>query len=216
MITLGMVNPPNEPMRRCVHKRFSLLLRLLACAVLLASAAALQAQETTFELDAARTTVEFTLGATLHSVDGTFKAKSGKISFNVASGEASGSFVIDATSGNSGNESRDHKMHEEVLESKKYPEIVFTPTRVTGAVAAQGDSTVQVQGTFRLHGADHEITLSVPVHVSGNDVTAKAHFAVPYVAWGLKNPSTFVLRVSKEVEIEVSSSGKFVSGTTSR
>jgi polyisoprenoid-binding protein YceI len=200
----------------CGHNRFSLSLRLLACVVLLASPAALQAQETTFELDPAKTTVEFTLGATLHAVHGTFQAKSGTIRFNPASGEASGRFVIEATSGNSDNESRDHKMHEVVLESAKYAEIVFTPTRVTGTVAAQGDSSVQVQGMLRIHGADHEITLSVPIHVSGNEVTATTHFVVPYVAWGLKNPSTFVLRVSKEVEIEASASGRFVSRTTSR
>lgn len=200
----------------CGHNRFSLSLRLLACVVLLASPAALQAQETTFELDPAKTTVEFALGATLHAVHGTFKSKSGTIRFNPASGEASGSIVIDATSGNSDNESRDRKMHEVVLESKKYPEIVLTPIRVTGAVAEQGDSTVEVQGVLRIHGADHEVTLSVAVHVSGDAVTAKTHFVVPYVAWGLKNPSTFVLRVSKEVEIEVSSRGRIVSGTTSR
>jgi polyisoprenoid-binding protein YceI len=199
-------------MRRGVHTTFTSLLRLLACSALLAPAASLQAQETRFELDPAKTTVEFTLGATLHRVHGTFKAKSGSIRFDAASGAASGSFVIDATGGNSGNESRDHKMHEEVLESGKYPEIVFTPTRVVGTVPAQGDSTVQVQGMFRLHGADHEVTLSVPVHVSGNEISAKTHFAVPYVAWGLKNPSTFLLRVSKEVEIEVSASGKLISG----
>jgi len=203
-------------MRRCFHTRLPSLARLLACGALLAWATALRAQEATFELDPASTTVEFTLSATLHTVHGTFKAKSGSIRFDVASGGASGSFVIDATSGNSGNESRDHKMHEEVLESGKYPEIVFTPTRVVGTVPAQGDSTLQVQGKFRLHGADHEVTFSVPVHVNGNEVTAKTRFAVPYVAWGLKNPSTFVLRVSKEVEIEVSASGRFVFGGTPR
>jgi polyisoprenoid-binding protein YceI len=203
-----MITPAEEPIRPCFHGSLGSLFRFLACGVLLASAVTLRAQQTTFDLDPAKTTVEFTLGATLHSVNGTFKAKSGKISFDAASGEATGSFVIDATSGNSGIGLRDHKMHEEVLESGKYPEIVFTPARVMGAVSVQGDSTVQVRGMFRLHGTDHEVTFSIPVHLSGNEVTAQIHFVVPYVAWGLKNPSTFVLRVSKEVEIDVSARGK--------
>jgi polyisoprenoid-binding protein YceI len=197
-------------MRRCTLTGILRFTRLLICIALAASTATAWAQETWFELDPAKTTVEFSLGATLHSVHGTFKAKAGGIRFDAASGRATGSFVIDAASGNSGNESRDHKMHKEILESAKYPEIGFTPTHVIGAVAAQGDSTVQVEGIFRLHGTDHEITLSVPVHVSGNEVTARLHFEVPYIDWGLKNPNTLFLHVSPQAEIDVSASGHWV------
>ena len=37
--------------------------------------------------------------------------------------------------------------------------------------------------------------------------TAASHFAVPYVKWGMKNPSTFILRVDQSVDIEVQASG---------
>jgi polyisoprenoid-binding protein YceI len=177
--------------------------------ILAGSAASLQAQEATFELDPARTTVEITLGASLHSVHGTFKAKSGKIRFDLSSSSASGVFVIDATTGDTGSQMRDRKMHKQVLESEKYPEISFAPSRITGAVAPQGDSTVQVEGILKLHGADHAMTLSVPVRISGNDLTANLHFVIPYVEWGLKNPSNLVLHVSKEVEISISARGHF-------
>jgi hypothetical protein len=45
----------------------------------------------------------------------------------------------------------------------------------------------------------------VPTHVdaAGGHYTATAHFVVPYVKWGMKNPSTFVLRVSEKVDIDV-------------
>jgi hypothetical protein len=61
------------------------------------------AQESVFILDPAKSTVEFTLGASLHTVHGTFKVKSGEIHFDPAKGTASGAIVVDALSGESGN-----------------------------------------------------------------------------------------------------------------
>jgi polyisoprenoid-binding protein YceI len=174
------------------------------------SGTSLQAQEAVFELDPAKTTVEFTLGDVLHTVHGTFKAKSGRVQFDTSTGEASGVFVIDTTTGDTRNRIRDHKMHAEILESEKYPEASFTANHVTGAIAAAGESTLQVQGVFRLHGADHDMTLSVPVQTTGNDLVAKLHFAIPYVDWGLKDPSNFVLRVSKKVEVDIAAHGHYV------
>jgi polyisoprenoid-binding protein YceI len=167
----------------------------------------LQAQQATFELDPAKTKIDFTLGDVLHTVHGTFKAKSGTVQFDLASGNGSGEFIVDAASGESGNNTRDRKMHKEILESDKFPEIAFRPVHVTGTIGPVGDSTVQVQGIFRIHGADHPLTLSVPLHNAGGNLTGSLKFAVPYVAWGLKDPSTFVLRVSKEVEIDIAVSG---------
>jgi hypothetical protein len=71
----------------------------------------LRAQEMTLELDPANTRIEFTLAATLHAVHGTFAHRVGTIHFNPSSGAASGLVVVDATSGDSGNTGRDHKMH---------------------------------------------------------------------------------------------------------
>jgi hypothetical protein len=38
--------------------------------------------------------------------------------------------------------------------------------------------------------------------------TVTSHFTVPYVKWGMKNPSTFVLRVNQSVDIEIQASGE--------
>ena len=157
--------------------------------------------EEVFELDPAKTTVDFTLDATLHTVHGSFRAKGGSIRFDPESGQASGKIEVDATTGESGNGSRDHKMHKEVLESDKYPDISFSPSKITGKAAS--GSSLQIQGIFRIHGADHPLTLSVPIDISGSQVSAKFHFVVPYVEWGMKNPSTLVLRVGKEVSIDI-------------
>ena len=92
----------------------------------------------------------------LHTVHGTFKLKSGSIVFDPRTGDASGEIVVDAKSGESGNHTRDGKMQKEVLESARFPEIVFFPKHVSGSVPAQGSSTLQVQGVFRIHGGDHD------------------------------------------------------------
>jgi len=178
----------------------------LASMVLLCASAPAPAQELAFDLDPARTTVQFTLGGTLHTVHGSFKLKRGAIRFDPSTGKIGGEAVVDATSGESDSEGRDRRMHDNVLESARYPEIVFTPDRVEGVVAKQGASQVEVHGMFRIHGAEHEVML--PVHLemtpmADGRATAKIHFTIPYVKWGLKNPSTLFLRVSDKVDIDI-------------
>src|SRR6202049_1122820 len=168
----------------------------------------LRAQEMTLELDPATTRIEFTLGASLHSVHGTFALKSGTIHFNPSTGSASGLIVVDATSVDTETKRRDHKIHHETLESPRYPEIPFTPAKLIGKVELQGDSSVQVDGIFRLHGTDHPMTLTLPVQAKGNNLSARTHIVIPYVSWGLKNPSTFILRVSDKVDIEITAAGR--------
>ena len=72
-----------------------------------------------------------------------------------------------------------------------------------GAVAADGDSTIQVTGTFTLHGTPHDLTVPIQIHIDGATCKTKAHIIVPYVKWGLKGPSVFVLKVAKEVDIDL-------------
>jgi polyisoprenoid-binding protein YceI len=159
------------------------------------------------KLDPEKTTVNFTLGATLHTVRGTFRLKSGVIRFDPSSGSASGMAVVDAASGQTWNKRRDHTMRRDVLQSERYSEITFMPMRVTGAVVPQGESTVQVEGVLRLRGSDHAITLLFQVQAMGNELRAATQFVIPYVAWGLKNPSTFFLHVANKVDLNIVTTG---------
>jgi polyisoprenoid-binding protein YceI len=164
-------------------------------------------QQTALQLDPARAAVHFTLKTSLHTVHGTFQLKSGKVSFDPQTKKVSGLVVADATSGESGNSGRDSKMHKEILESQKYPEITFVPFEVEGDVQPQGDSQVRVRGTFRIHGQDHEIVIPVAIHSAGAELTMDTDFSIPYLSWGLKNPSTFILRASDMVQLSIHASG---------
>jgi polyisoprenoid-binding protein YceI len=179
-------------------------------ALILAPAA--RAQESVVQLDPAQTKIEFTLTDPLHTVHGTFALKSGAIHFDPSSGKISGAIVVDATSGNSGNGSRDKKMHREVLESAKFPEIVFTPKQITGTVAADGSSKVGVAGQFRIHGLDHEVTLPIDVKAEGRALQITTHIDIPYVQWGLKNPSNFLLHVGDKVTIDIKAKARLQNG----
>ncbi|MEO8129355.1 MAG: YceI family protein [Bryobacteraceae bacterium] len=149
------------------------------------------------------TTVEWTLGDALHTVHGTFRLKSGRIAFDSDTGAASGEVLVDVTSGQSGSEARDRRMQANVLESAKYPEAVFIPSGFEGKVAVPGTSNVKLHGTFRIHGAAHEMTMTVQTVAAEEQVSATLGFEVPYVAWGMKDPSNFLLKVSKSVQCAI-------------
>ncbi len=198
------------------HKIYKLAPRFwLAIVTLLASlATAAWAQETAFHLDPAQTSVKFTLGDVLHTVRGTFQLKRGALQFEPGSGKISGEIVVDASSGESGSGMRDRKMHKEILESNRYPEIAFHPDRIEGPVASQGKSSVKIHGMFNIHGVDHEITVPAEVEMSPDHWTATVHFTVPYAKWGMKNPSTLFLRVNDSVEIDLVAAGSVAKSST--
>jgi polyisoprenoid-binding protein YceI len=184
-------------------------LPIIAIATALFCTPRLFAQESVFTLDPSKSSIEFTLGASLHTVHGTFKLKRGEIHFDPAKGTATGSIVVDALSGESGNEGRDKKMHQEILDSPKFSEIVFIPSRIQGTIAPQGTSQVTVSGVMKLHGQDHDMALTFAVQPgTPGQAHAISKFSVPYVKWGLKNPSTFLLRVTDSVDIDVHASGQ--------
>jgi polyisoprenoid-binding protein YceI len=175
-------------------------LLLLACGL---APATLRGERLSFELEPEQSTVTFTLGAFLHTVHGTLRLKHGTVRFDTETGEATGEVVVDLTSGATGNSSRDRKMHEEVLESQRYPEAVFTLERVEGRPSLQRESDVKLHGKMKIHGGEHELVIPVRVQSGDREATATARFEIPYVQWGMKDPSTALLSVKDRVAVEV-------------
>jgi polyisoprenoid-binding protein YceI len=169
------------------------------------------ASEITFGVDPALSKVQWTLESTVHTVHGSFAFKKGSLQVDMSTRKASGEIVVDATSGNSGNDGRDKKMHRDVLESSKYSDIIFRPYRVEGQISQQGVCSVQVHGVLILHGSEHEMTIPVQGELSGDHWTGTAKFHVPFIDWGLKNPSNFFLKVNHAVEIELEMKGSLQS-----
>lgn len=192
-------------MRRKKPSMDTVLPWLLALVLLpLASSVPARGAEQTLTLDPAASEITFTLGATMHTVEGSFDLSEGVVRFDPGTGEASGRVVVDLTSGDTGNEKRDRDMHEKVLESERFPRAVFTPTRVEGDV---GGGEVTLHGRLELHRSSHEVAIPARVSVQGGRVEATGSFRVPYVEWGMEDPSKFVLRVDEHVDVTVRAVG---------
>jgi len=176
-------------------------------AVPLALAPFASAQHQIFTVNPDSSKVAFSLGGNTHHVDGTFHVQSGTVDFDRSKQNFSGSVVVAAGSGNSGDQGRDKKMNIDVLDVAHFAEVTFTPSSYQGTIAVSGDSTVQVTGVFTLHGTPHDMTVPMQIHIDGASLTAKTHFTVPYVKWGLKDPSIFILKVAKEVDIDLTLAG---------
>jgi polyisoprenoid-binding protein YceI len=164
--------------------------------------------EIVLTLDPAKSRIHWTVDSTLHLVHGTFALKSGTVHFDPNTGSAGGEIVANATSGESGNASRDARMHKEILETAKYPDAVFRPTQVEGEVEQYGASDVKVHGVFSVHGADHDLTVPVQVELMGSRWKGTGRFEVPYVKWGMKDPSNFLLKVRPVVNVYMEMSGE--------
>jgi polyisoprenoid-binding protein YceI len=149
------------------------------------------------------TTISFTLDATLHKVEGSGRLTRAEICFESVSGATAGMIEIDARSLETGHMKRDRVMHRKVLESETYPDIVFFPRHLEGALESGKEWEAQLRGELRIHGAAHPTSLAVRGRLEAEQLTAEARFSIPYVAWGLEDPSKLLLRVAKEVEVQV-------------
>jgi polyisoprenoid-binding protein YceI len=166
-----------------------------------------QSSKVTVHFDPAATQIHWTLSGNAHATHGTFKLKGGQITYDPATGQAQGELLVDLATGESGDASRDSRMQTDVLESSKYPQASFHPTKITGAVEAGAVANMTVEGAFTIHGADHPLQMQIQVKLDGSRATATTHFRVPYVAWGMKDPSNFLLHVGKDVDVEVVAQG---------
>lgn len=183
------------------------VLTALVLGALLAAALPALAAEQVLVLDPDASEVTFDVQATGHDVHGHLYLDAGEVRFDPATGAASGRIEIDAARSETGNDSRDKTMRDKVLEVASYPLFVFVPERFEGELPESGEGEVSLIGTLTLHGADHPMTLPATVERDGDHLTTTTHFQVPYVEWGLHNPSVLFLRVADEVAVTVAAEG---------
>jgi polyisoprenoid-binding protein YceI len=195
-------------MRPPRHRRSpSIPAAVLALAALAAWASTANAQSMAVRLDPQRTEIRWVLRGFPDTVHGTFRLLDGSLRFDPASAVVEGACRVDARSGQSGNVSRDRTMHEEILDSATYPVVSFRPLRLESPYPASGEGEVRIGGILALRGVEHGVTVTVRLSTRGDVVVADTHLTIPYVAWGLKDPSVFIFRAAKRVEVDIHAVG---------
>ncbi|WP_263378897.1 YceI family protein [Granulicella paludicola] len=178
---------------------------VLAVAIVLSHAGYAQHQSFTLNPDASE--VKIKLNTTHELVNGIFRIQSGSIEFDRSTSHISGLIVVAAGSGKTGNDSRDKKMNKDILKVDQFTTVSFVPKTYNGTIAASGDSTIQVSGVFTLLGSPHDLIVPLQIHMDGSKATAKGQFVVPYVQWGLKNPSFLIWKAENTVNVDLSLTG---------
>jgi polyisoprenoid-binding protein YceI len=169
----------------------------LACALLWLPSEGAPAAE--LELSPERTTITFELDSTLHRVRGNARLLPSTLEFEPGGGAIRGNIAIDATSLGSGNGLRDGQMHGKVLESERYPRIEFVPESLAVEEASASRARVALLGTLRIHGGEWPLTIPAEVAAEGEGLRVVGSFRIPYVDWGMRDMSNFLLRVDREV-----------------
>jgi len=164
-------------------------------------------QQLAVEFDKTATKIDWILVGNVHTVHGTFRLKQGAVTFDQGNGNLSGELVVETDSGDSGSATRDKRMKKEVLETDRFPEVRLKVTRLEGSITAEIPSTVRLSGQLKIHGASHEVSIPLQVTLRGGEFSGKGKFVVPYVEWGMKDPSNFLFKVNKTVEIDVAAVG---------
>ncbi len=179
--------------------------RVLASSLLYAAASL--GQQMSVDFDPALTKINWSLVGNVHTTHGTFQLKQGHVEVNPMSGAVFGELVVEANSGNSNDGARDKRMKKEILEADKFPEIRFKVAKIEGVEQLKNEATVRALGQFTIHGVSHELSIPLRLKINGTEVTGTGKFVVPFVDWGMKDPSNFILKVNKTVEVELVAAG---------
>lgn len=157
-------------------------------------------------LDPARTQITFTAGSLRH-VHGSLQLKEGVFAVDTASGVAQGEILADAMSEKSSNKGMDRKIQTGTLDANTYPGIFFHPEKVSGQLPPRdGSSQLKLAGVLTIHGQDHPLSVEVNATRKGPDLLFKTAFTIPYVQWGMKDASSFLMH-ARDVRVTMVSHG---------
>jgi polyisoprenoid-binding protein YceI len=115
------------------------------------------------------------------------------------------SLVIDATTYNTGNDSRDRHVIHSALQTFNYSAISFESTRIEDVkVEAPGAlGTATVVGKLTLHGVTREMNVPVNLSMSPDGIfDATGEITFDYTDFGISPPSLLFIPAGKEVTVE--------------
>lgn len=93
-------------------------------------------------------------------------------------------------------------LHRDILEAQKYPEIVFSTSKVSASKAADGHYWINLLGDLRLHGVGRSEPVAVQVVVARDALFARGELTVAPSAYQIRPVALAggVLRLRDEVK----------------
>jgi polyisoprenoid-binding protein YceI len=178
----------------------SLMLIAAAFALIAFQPGAARAALMRFKIDADRSTISVTVAEPAAWIrgdaTGTFKIIDGAVSLDRAniSRTAKARILIDSSSYNSENASRDRYVTEKSLEADKYPTIGFESSSVVGVVMTSAtEGTAIVTGYLTLHGESHAMTISVHATLGADGIfTGDGEVKFNYEDYGVTVPTVLL------------------------
>jgi polyisoprenoid-binding protein YceI len=100
--------------------------------------------------------------------------------------EANSLTVIDDKVSDKDRQQIEANMRDEVLETSKYPEIVFKSTEVSMTKTAEGQYQAKIFGELTLHGVTRHGLINARVEASGNSLRARGEFPLRQTEYNIK------------------------------
>lgn len=98
----------------------------------------------------------------------------------------------------------EHKMRDEVLETGKYPDIVFRSTSVSARKAGDGQYQIAIQADLQLHGVTRHGQIQAQLTLSGNTLRARGEFPLRQTDYKIKPPSVAAGTIKVKDELRFS------------
>ena len=164
-------------------------------------------QQMAVDFDPATTKINWSLVGNVHTTHGTFQLKQGHVTVNPANGEISGELVVAANSGDSANAARDKRMNKEILETDKYPEIRFKVMKLEGAAAVE--ERFERACGWAVYNSRNEPRIKCSAADNDEWERRERNWKICCAVCGLghEDPSNFLFKVNKTVEVEVVATG---------
>ena len=169
------------------------------------------AESRTFKVDASGSRIQFVSDAPLERITGVSSGARGGIVLDPQTpAQAQGEIRVKVASIRTNQDLRDeHLRSENWLDAARYPDIVFTLSRVSGVAALKPDEAAEatVSGRFALHGVTHDLETKARVRwvpaASGDTLRVQASFTVKLEAYKVSIPSIVSLKVSPNIQVNI-------------
>ncbi|HKY06556.1 MAG TPA: YceI family protein [Blastocatellia bacterium] len=98
----------------------------------------------------------------------------------------------------------ENTMRTEVLETAKYPEIVFRSTRVDALKTGEGTYSAKIWGELNLHGVTRAGLITAQLQFSGNTIRARGEFPLKQTDYNIKQVSVAAGTIKVKDELKFS------------